>query len=301
MPTKMKTNVLVLFLLIVTCFLACNADQSKIQTPVSGATTIVVDESFAPIVQEQYDVFRNDYQSADIKLIFQPENKLLYTFLSNKVNVAIMSRTLLPNEAKVFESKNIKIRINRFAIDGIALIANSNYPDSVVTVAEVINVLKGANKKINLVFDNANSSTVRYLKELAKISQLPATGVYAQNSNKEVVEYVHNNKGAIGVIGVNWIKDPAEDIEKLISGIKVLKVKNLPGLPGGDDYYLPSQNNLAMKIYPLRRNLYIINCEGAAALGTGFASFLASERGQRIVLKSGLMPDSLPSREIFVK
>ena len=297
----MKNRLLVFLLSVVTGFVACKNDQSKIQTPVSGSTTIVVDESFAPIVQEQYDVFSNDYTSASIKLIFQPENKLLYTFLSNKVNVAIMSRTLLPDEAKVFESKKIKIRVNRFAVDGIALIANQGYRDSTITVAEIIEVLKGSSKKVNLVFDNANSSTVRYLKELAKISELPAAGVYALSSNREVIQHVHNNKGSIGVIGVNWIKDPSEDIESLIGGIKILKVKNLPGLPGGDNYYLPSQNNLAMEVYPLRRSLYIINCEGAAALGTGFASFLASERGQRIVLKSGLMPDSLPSREIFVK
>ena len=53
-------------------------------------------------------------------------------------------------------------------------------------------------------------------------------------------------------------------------------------------------------MYPLTRSLYVINCEGGTGLGTGFASFIAGERGQRIVLKSGLLPDSIPSREINI-
>jgi len=290
----------ILLSILLTSLFGCQ-NQSAVQTPVSGYAEIVVDESLGPIVQDQYDVFSNDYQSATIKLFFQPENKLLSTFLSNKVNVAIMSRLLLPNEAKVFESKKIKIRVNRFAIDAIALIVNKESSDSTIEVADLIESLKGNGNTRNLVFDNANSSTVRYLKELANVKQLPAKGIYALNSNAEVIKYVYNNKGAIGVIGVNWVKAPSEELEQFVNGIRILKVKNLKGKPGDDGFYAPSQNNLALGLYPLERSLYIINCQGTAGLGTGFASFLAGERGQRIVLKSGLMPDSLPTREILIK
>jgi phosphate transport system substrate-binding protein len=53
--------------------------------------------------------------------------------------------------------------------------------------------------------------------------------------------------------------------------------------------------------YPLMRNLYLINCEGGPGPGTGFTSFVAGERGQRIVLKSGLLPDSIPPREVIIR
>lgn len=300
----MRTKIKLLIGLSVFILSSCQnkSNQASVEeTAVSGSTQIVVDESLAPIVQDQYDVFSNSYQSATIKFIFQPENKLLSTFLSNQVNIAIMTRALLPQEAKVFESKKIKIRMNRFAVDAIALVANKGTGDSTITVDELIATMQGKSKRVKLVFDNANSSTVRYLKELAKVSQLPTSGIYALNSNAEVIKYVHNNKGALGVIGVNWIKSPGSDVRELVKDIRILKVRNLKGLPGGDAFYKPSQSNLALGVYPLSRNLYIINCQGTPGLGTGFASFLASERGQRIVLKSGLLPDSLPSREIFIK
>jgi phosphate transport system substrate-binding protein len=53
--------------------------------------------------------------------------------------------------------------------------------------------------------------------------------------------------------------------------------------------------------YPLTREIYVINTEPRVGLATGFAAFLASERGQRIILKSGILPNTQPYRIIEVK
>jgi phosphate transport system substrate-binding protein len=208
---------------------------------------------------------------------------------------------LSENERTHFENKKIKVRVNRFAIDGIALIAHKSIQDSTVTVEDIVKVLKGQASELgNLIFDNANSSTVRYFKELAGVKDLPGKGVYALKTNSEVIKYVYENPGTIGVVGVNWIVQPPVDLEELVSSLKILGVKNLAGKPGSDAYYKPFQDDIAQELYPLIRSLYIVNCEGGPGLGTGFASFIAGERGQRIVLKSGLLPDSIPSREINI-
>lgn len=279
---------------------ACSSNDNK-QTETSGSTEILVDESFAPIVDAQLEVFESTYPRADIKLKYKAETQLINAFLSDSAKIAIMSRTLSPQEAKVFERKKIKVRVNRFAVDAVALICNKASADTAITVDEIIDIMKGNASKRQLVFDNPNSSTVRFLKNLAKISKLPAKGVYALKTNAEVIEYVHNNSGVIGVIGINWYKQPGKDLEPLVEDLKILGVKNITGKPGSDKFYKPSQDNLAMELYPLSRGLYIINCQGGPGLGWGFASFLAGEIGQRIVLKSGLLPDSIPPREILIR
>ncbi len=53
---------------------------------------------------------------------------------------------------------------------------------------------------------------------------------------------------------------------------------------------------LLRKLYPLYREVYIISKEAYTGLGTGFTAFVASERGQRIVLKLGLVPATMPVR-----
>jgi len=282
--------------------LSCqNNDGSVQQSYTSGLEQILVDESFAPIIEDQEYLFESTYPSAKLDLLMKSENELLNLFLSDSIQVAILSRLLTPQETKYFESKNIKIRVNRFAIDGIALITKSPAKDSTVLVEDIIKVLKGNASAIqSLVFDNANSSTIRYFKELAGVNRLPSNGVYALKSNADVIKYVHENPGTIGVVGVNWMVQPPTELESIVGDLKILGVKNISGQAGSDAFYKPTQNDIALGLYPLTRSLYVINCEGGAGLGTGFASFIAGERGQRVVLKSGLLPDSIPSREINI-
>ena len=287
---------LVYVLLSCLVLFSCSESKTK-QSATTGSTQIVADESFAPIVEDQHLVFTSSYPQANIEIIYKPEVQLLNLLLQDSINVAIMSRELLPKEANVFKNKNIIIRTNHIATDAVALITSNTSKDTSIRVDEIIKIMQGKSSK-NLVFDNPNSSTVRYLKELAGIKELPQRGVYALSSNSEVINYVHNNPGTIGVIGYNWMRQPTKELESIVKELKIMSVK---GLGEGDKFHKPSQNNLALGLYPLHRELYIINCQGGSGLGTGFAAFLASERGQRIILKSGLLPDSIPSREIIIR
>lgn len=275
--------------------------NKKAETETSGATQMLVDESLTPIIEDELIVFENIYKNAKITAKYQAESNVVKNFLDDSARIAIMARTLRPDEARIIQNRKLQIHVNRFAIDAIALVANKLSADTLITVQELIDILHGKVSKRQLVFDNANSSTVRYLMELAEIKQLPQKGVYALNSNQEVIKYVHNNLGSIGVIGFNWIKQPPVELEGMVAELKMMRVKNLPGKPGSDKYYIPNQDNLAQNQYPLSRNVYIINCQAGGGLGLGFASFLAGELGQRVVLKSGLMPDSIPPREIVIR
>lgn len=300
-----KIRCCLIALFIAMFIMSCNRNKSvnsPVETTLSGSAEILVDESIKPIVEDQLYVFNSTYSQANIKLIFKPEVDLLNSLLSDSIRIGIMSRKLTKDESKFYVNKNIEIIENRFAIDGIAIIRNNSNPDSTITVEEIINTMSGKSSKIKtLVFDNPNSSTVRYFKELANISSLPTVGVYGLKSNPDVIRYINEHPGAVGVVGINWIQEPTQELEAIIPNIRVLGVKNLPGKAGSDGFYKPTQSNLALGLYSFSRELYIINCQGRSGLGTGFASFIAGERGQRIVLKSGLLPDSVPSREVIIR
>jgi phosphate transport system substrate-binding protein len=44
----------------------------------------------------------------------------------------------------------------------------------------------------------------------------------------------------------------------------------------------------------------MINRQTRAGLVTGFVSFVAGEKGQRMILKSGLVPATIPSRIVEI-
>ena len=282
-------------------FVMCNkSDQSKNdkESILKGTATVYVDETLTPIVEDQVAIFESKYD-AKINIVSKSESELIVSLFKEKSAIAILSRNLTLNENKIFEQKKITPKITKFATDAIAFISNKSIKDTLIELKSVIDYMQGKqNARIKgLVFDNPNSSTVRYMNELAGIKAFPKEGVYSFKTNQEVIKFVAENDGMIGVVGVNWLTQPMPIMEKYVDKINVLSVKSTTN----SKYYSPSQNNIAEGKYPLARDLYIINAQGYSGLGMGFASFVAGDIGQRIILKSGLLPVRVPGRRINIR
>lgn len=298
MKNHSKLSLFILFLVAVLIF-ACNqiSDKNAKETILKGSTTIYVDETLAPIIEDQVAVFENEY-NAKVTLVAKSESETVNSLFKEKAAIAILSRNLSAEELKIFKQRKINPKTTVFATDAIAFIANKNNKDTLVALQDVISFMQGkpvASIK-GLVFDNLNSSTVRYMNSLAGINAIPEKGVFSFKSNDEVIKYVSENDGMIGVVGVNWLSQPLPAMQKYVDNVTSLSVKGLKS----DNYYIPSQNNIAEGKYPLARDLYIINCQGFSGLGMGFASFVAGDVGQRIILKSGLLPVRIPTRKFTI-
>lgn len=293
-----------IFSLIVFVFLFAmcnqkNKNESNEESILKGSLEITVDETVKPIVEDQIAVFEGTYDEAKISIKSKSEAELINDLLNQKTKVVITTRDLTKEEKTKFEKKKINPRVTPFATDAIAFISNKSNNDTLIALKTVIDFMKGVpNSKIKgLVFDNPNSSTVRYMKDLAKVNDMPANGVFSFKTNDEVIKFVSENDGMIGVVGVNWLSQPSTKMQNIVHNINVLSVKGL----NSDKYYSPTQNDIAELKYPLARDLFIINCQGYSGLGMGFASFISGDIGQRIVLKSGLMPVRTPGRKLQMK
>ena len=288
-----------IFFAAILFLVSCNQVNStkKEETILKGSASLFVDETLTPIIEEQVAVFENEYE-AKIKLISKSEAETVNSLFNEKGAIAVLSRTLTPEELKIFKQRKINPKITPFATDAVAFITNRNNKDSLIALKDVISFMQGNSVPSikGLVFDNLNSSTVRYLSSLAGIKTISKKGVFSFKTNDEVIKHVSENDGLIGVIGVNWLSQPKPDMQKYVDNINTLRVKGIVG----DNYYLPSQNNIAEKKYPLARDLYIVNCQGYSGLGMGFASFVGGDIGQRIILKSGLLPIRIPTRKFTI-
>jgi len=298
----MKNKVVLVFscLALLVLLNRCNSGiKPHNDTFITGKAQFVADESFAPILDQEVYVFKATNKEAEPQMVYKTENDALRLFLSDSIRVAILARTLKADELALLRQRTIPPEINCFAIDAVALIVNKASTDTLTSVAEIKKMLRGeAQTDKNIVFDNPNSSITRYLKDLSGNSQFNQKNIYALKSNVDVIKYVGEHPGAIGFISYTWLLEPDKEYADLVKGIKLVGVKDESNKDDPKGYYTPSQNSLAMQQYPLRRSLYIINSTGRRGLATGFATFLESERGQRIVLRSGLLPDSIPTREI---
>lgn len=296
-----KINKFLILVFVGFLFVMCNQKEKKNtnkESILKGTATIFVDETLTPIIEDQVDVFENSYP-ANINIVSKSESEVILSLFKEKSGIAILSRDLTSEENKIFEQKKITPKITKFATDAIALISNKRNKDTLIELKNVIDFMQGKlNDKIKgLVFDNPNSSTVRFMNTLAGIKSIPQKGVYSFKTNDDVIKFVAQNNGMIGIVGVNWLSQPKPAMQNFVNEVNVLSVKSLRG----ENYFTPSQNNIAEGKYPLARDLYIINGQGYSGLGMGFASFVAGDIGQRIILKSGLLPIRIPGRRINIR
>jgi phosphate transport system substrate-binding protein len=289
------------FLSIALLFLIITCKQNVARTEKAmrpEEATVLVDESIQPIVEDLVQVFESKYK-AKITIVAKSEAEVIQALSKDTARIAVLTRKLTQKEESYFNAKKLNPRMTAFAHDAIAFIANKNTKDTLITLKEVKDFMNGSKstKIKGLVFDNLNSSTVRLISELSGISSIPKENVFSFKTNNEVINYVAENNGIIGVVGINYIFEPSEKIMSSIPKINILNVLNT----SDNQYYSPTQNNLGERVYPLARELFVVNAQGQEGLGMRFSAFIASEIGQRIILKSGLLPYEIPSRKIRIR
>ncbi len=302
------------FILTGYVFASCgNSGKPKLTDgPTAGNIMIVSDESYQPLISTESDTFMGLYRNAKIAVKYLPETDAFKELTNNdSVRIIVSARELNENEKNYFKGRNLIPVTTKIAVDAVALIVNNDNSDTLIRYDQLSNIINGQisswkqlNKRsvldsISIVFDRNGSANTRYLKEKFLGNNSFPKNCYATNSNSEVVEYVSKNKNAIGVISVNWISD-ADDpsANSFLKKIHVAEISPPDTSKDAGNFFKPYQGYIALNQYPLTRNVYIISREGRSGLGTGFASFVAGDQGQRIVRLMGMLPATIPVRLI---
>lgn len=303
----MKVRALILLIVLLAACRERDKSGKILDTPTTGEISIAVDESLKPLFQAEIDGFEGLYKYAHIKAKYVSENAAIEDFLKDSVRLAIITRKLYPHERQNLDSLKIRGAQVLVAREAIALIVHNDNPDSLITWNQVTDILKGNISQwnqlypgsklgdIQMIFDSPQSGIIRYLTDTLGLTKLPSY-CFAASTNEEVFAHVSKANNAIGLIGLSWISDKNDPSANLF-----LKSIRVMGIKTDDDYLKPYKAYIAMKKYPLAREVYMISRETRSGLGTGFISYVASDKGQRIVLKSGLVPATAPVRLVEIK
>jgi phosphate transport system substrate-binding protein len=266
--------------------------QDKLpDTPYRGSIRVSADESFKPVLDEFVMVYEGNHPGTKINMEYKPEADCLRDLFNDSVRMVIATRGATPEEQEaVIDSLKIGPHNLTVARDAIAVIVNPQDEDDKFTMEEVKQVLTGKFKK-NLipVFDGLKAtSTVRFIIDSVLRGDSFTKKAMAARSSKAVVDYVAENRGVVGFIGVSWIGNP-EDTAAL-SFLKKVKVASIESVVVPGFYCKAYQANIYAKIYPMVRDLTYILKEHHRGLGTGFANFISGEIGQIMFRRTYLAP-----------
>ncbi len=290
-------------------FSCVSGPKQNDETPTKGNIKIGVDESYQLLLDTEIYTFQTIYKYAKINPIYSNEQEIIELFLKDSLKNIIVNRPLNEKEKEYLNSQQYVPRATKIAYDGLAFIVNNQNPDSTLSFLDIKKIFTGENnswKKINsgssmqdirVVFDNKKSGNVRYLMERFGIKDSLPAYCQAVSTNSDVINYVEKHTNAIGVVSVNWISDKHDSISHTF--LQKVKVVAVSPVYDEETFVKPFQAYIADQSYPFVREVYYISRETFSGLGSGFASFMAGDQGQRIILKSKLVPATMPIR--FVK
>ncbi|MCX6352706.1 MAG: substrate-binding domain-containing protein, partial [Bacteroidetes bacterium] len=232
-----------LFLAFAAVFFITSCDETDkngkaLSTPTSGELNLSVDETLSPIFKEELIVFNQTYPQAKIKVNYESEFDAITDFRNKKSTMLVLGRKLTQEENAVFEQRKLPIKYTKIAYDAIALIINKDNPNKEFKYEVMENIFSGkinnwtdadgkTSLPITVVFDDPKSSIFGTICNRFKINKTLPKTFFGLHSNPEVIDYVSKNKGAIGIIGVNWISNyKVKAIQEFNAKIDVAGVYN---------------------------------------------------------------------------
>ena len=305
-------NILCIYILLF-ALTSCNNESNNktTDTTTSGEINISCDESLKPIIEAEEAVFEELYPNAELNIIYTNEQNAINLVLQDSARAAIITRKMSNEEEAILKEQKIaRSRAIKIAYDAVGFILHPENKDTIFTVEQIAGILSGKindwsqinpkNKQgaIQVVFDNPASGAIRMLKDSLHLGKDLGENCFAVKSNPEVVSHVEKNKNSIGIIGVSWISDPDDSLVRyFMKKIQVAEIKPKK-ITIESITWKPIQGNIHLRQYPFWREVFVVSREARTGLGTGFASFLSGDQGQRIILKAGLVPSKAAIRTI---
>ena len=253
-------------------------------------------------------VFENIYKNADVTFQYVTETEAVRRFLNYETPVTILARKLTDKELQDRTERGFVVQQLPLAKDAVTFVVSASNPDSLLSYRQTVDILNGQSTNWNqisstnpsgniaIVFQQNNSSTASFIRDSVLNGAVLPSNSYALKTHKEVFDYVRTNRGAVGVIALNWVSDTDDpEVHETMRGVRVLSIA-----PDGEPnaYYKPNPPSVRDNKYPFTRSVYLINGEGRTGLGTGFASYLASDPGVTLIERFGLVPYRTPVRVI---
>jgi phosphate transport system substrate-binding protein len=303
--------------LILGLFLACgnkpNPEQEEAYQ--KAAAILTADESFYPIIDEELYYFTN--QTLDsITPVYINEQDAIKKLMRLETWLAFTTRDLTQKERQNLIDRKYMPRAIPIAYDGLAIITNNANPDSCITVKDFARILRGEVSRwqeiypqsklgeIDVVFDNPLSSTVRWcVDSILGGQQFSAKNIGAVKTSAAVIDYVEKHENALGIIGSNWLNDKRDTTN--VTFKKNISVMGVSKMDSAKNYnsWKPYQYYLYNGNYPLRRTIYALLNDTRNGIPSGFTHFIQLPKGQKIILRAGLLPRTanMNVRDVIIK
>jgi phosphate transport system substrate-binding protein len=244
--------------------------------------------------------FQSTYNQAYIDVQRTTSREALVNLTNGKSRLAVMAREPNALELETLESREELFVSRTVAHDAIAVIVHGDNPIEELTIGQLKDVftgevtnwreLGGKNKRIRPLVRDRNSGTYEVFQEDVLQKAKFGANAYPCSTMTLLTRLVEAEPGAIGLTGLLMTK------RGYIKTIKIGETEDGP-------YYLPTQEKVYRKLYPLYRPLVLCYFKESARmvnLVSGYVTYLTAVKGQQLAINEGLVPATMPVRTVKV-
>ena len=212
--------------------------------------------------------------------------------LDGTTDIAMASRSIKFSERMKLKKGGKQLREAVVAYDALAVVVNPGNPVTNLTrqqledifrgkvtnwsqVRDAVTGKRGEDLKIIVYSRETSSGTYEFFKTSVLGEKNYMAGVLSMPATGAVIQSVSQTRGAIGYVGMAYVN----------KRVKALKVSY-----DGKNFVYPSMATGRNHTYPIIRELYYYYTADKERVVKPFISYLLSDAGQRIVMKSGYVP-----------
>lgn len=258
----------------------------------SGRITVVAAKAAARLVTLEADTFRVLYPQAQIEVRAASSREAVQALFGAQAHAAVTTRDLLPDERRAAVQGRLEIEGYRFAREGLVMVVHPHQVVEKLALDEVKSIFRsgeatwsafgGGSEKVVPVVQPPDADATEFFSEAIMSGEPMQAPAVTVADDSLVAHYVATHPAALGYVSLGWAH----------AGVKPVALARIKGL----DYTLPDPKTIYDEVYPLTRSYTIYLRPQGSELAAGFATFVTSGDGQKLVLGNGLMPATVPVR-----
>ena len=256
--------------------MCCSPLVAQSEIRIDGSTTV------GPIVDAFVGAFNDKIPDLKFSVKKTGSGDGATALIEGRCEIAAMSRFMKTDEyKKAVDAGKMPIPFT-ICMDGVCLIVHPSNPVKQLTKDQVKKIYTGEMKNwkevggsdapIVAISRDTSSGTYEVFHELAMDKAKLGEKVEFANSNPQIFTRVSTTQGAIGYVGLGFVKD----------GVQAVRYEGVT----------PTKESIASGKYKISRPLFLFT-NGYPQLGSpllDFCNFFLSEAGQEIIEAKGFIP-----------
>ncbi len=273
----LKPKIIFLIVLLY-LFSACNENHKSIK--IKGSDTEV---NLAVELAEKFHHYKEDFS---VSISGGGSGMGIASLYNGQADIANSSRPLSEEEKEMFQKARIHIKPVEFAEDATAIIVNPEVALTEIDIPTLAKIMSGEltnwvqlgekQAPINIYGRQSNSGTHSFIQKKLNIHFSPKAK--EMNGNAQIIEGIKADPTGIGYVGAGYLLHNSDH------KVKVLKIKSTAGSIAFSP--LDSEAIKAKKYY-FQRPLYQFITSNSWEKSKAFIDFEKSEKGKKIINKSG--------------